>query len=371
MIKFSINQKFLTYALLGSLSLNAVGILVWGTSLIQTRKGAVRGSFTVKPENVVVATVKQEPMAIKERFSGTLSQESVTIVAETPGRIKNLNVKPGQTVKKGDLLIELEDSQARASLAEAEGQYNVKAKRYGYFKSLGQMASFRKRDLEESREEMNMALAMVNKQKATLENHKIRAPMPGVVGLLNNISVGSYVEPRQELSRLVSVNQNKIDVKVIFTVPEADASYLKEGQSVDVSVPSVDPLPIAARITAIDSYAHAGSHTVRVEALLRLDIAEAPRFRDGMHAEVEITIKEDPNAIVIPREAVAPGQDRRSHVFVVINGRAVKIEVFLNMRDDSRVQVTHGLKPGQIVITDPVEMMTDGRSVKIMGSGSL
>lgn len=351
---------FLSIFLLASLMVNG-GVVFMSWPYLKTffqRVDQEKTSMRVRHAvNVKASSVKQQEVLRKQTFSGVVKAAYVVpIMAEVQGRIKKINFHQGQSVKKDQLLIQLDDEQAKNSLKEAMAQLKVNRSNYSRqvqlkAKGYGSSAAFEKAEAE-----MMSAGAQVEKARIHLKYTRIMAPFDGDIGLVN-ISEGAQVQTGQEITRLVSNSSLMVE----FQVPEAEVRYIQQGQEAEVLVEGFDALPVPSFITAIEPYSDPIAHTITIKA--KLDNPDK-KFRDGAYARVTVALSTENQAIVIPKEAYMR-EDEQDFVFVIENGRAMKRPITVGIRDSDFIQVTEGLKPGEVVITDQGELLTDGFPVKI------
>lgn len=351
-----IKKTTLLYIVCGlSLTVNALFVwMYWPYFDFSEKTNAMRERSAMV---IQVSTVKQEPIARKKTFSGTIKAISaVQIISEIPGRIKKINFKQGEIVTKGTILIQLDDRQAKALLAEAEAQVKVTQANYDRQLILFNKSFGAKSALEQAQGQLASALASQEKARVNNKLTRIKAPFDGKIGLIN-VSEGASVSPNQEITRLVSSNPMEVE----FNVPEADVKDIHLEQDVDVLAEGYDSLPVIGKITAIAPYSDPVAHTITVKAMI--DNSEN-KFRDGAFASVTISLAYDENAIVVSKEAIVHERDQ-DFVFVIVNNRAQQRSVIVGVTDESRAQITDGLKPGEIVAIDPVELLSDGIPVRI------
>ncbi len=305
---------------------------------------------------IQIATAKKEAISRKIKVNGTIKAiNSVSIMSEAQGKITQINFKEGDKVKKGEILIQLEDSQARAKLKEAEGhvmlaQGNYTREKYLFDKNMGAKAR-----LEKAAAEKITAIAARDNAVAHLKQMRIEAPFDGKIGLIN-LSVGSQVTPNQEITRIVG---QAVEVK--FQVTEVEASYLKKGQEVDILAGGLETLPTTGKIVAINPYSDPVAHSVEVKASV---IDPEDKFHDGTFVPVIIGLTNDEEAVVIPKDAILSegGQD---FVFVVIGNRVQKKAVITGAIERNRIQIIDGIAVDDVVATDPIDVLVDGTPVKI------
>lgn len=352
------SQMFLWGFVLISTSVN-IGLIYYAWPYLRpsATKTETPGQKTIRPLLVQVAVAKKEAFAQKKKFLGTLKAAHVVpIVSEIQGRVTKIAFHQGDYVKKGQLLIQLDDMQPMAQLKEAEAQVKVAQANYGRQKTLFDKGYASQALLDKAEAEKDSALAMRGKAMVQLKLTRILAPFDGEIGL-SNLTVGSQVNNNQEITRLVGRDSMIVE----FQVAESEVRYIYPDQEVDVVAEGCDTLPIQAKIKAIEPYSDPVAHTVRVKAIFS---NPDNKFRDGAFANVTLALATDDQAIVIPKESVSNEGDS-AHVFVIKDNTARKKDVILGMEEGDFVQITNGIEEGEVVAVDPVEMLVDGSPVSI------
>jgi membrane fusion protein (multidrug efflux system) len=311
-----------------------------------------------KYRSSVIASVvhaQQGKIIRSETYAGTIQAENaVSILSEFQGRIKEILFKDGDRVQKGDVLIVMEDGQAKAAVQAAEASLKIQAVENKKNKHLVEKGALSKAVLEASEARYDEAYAKLENTRLSLDATRIKAPFDGVMGFLK-LSVGSHVSPNQEIARIVSDKKTFVE----FQVPEKEIRNMRVGQEVSVLSKGFDLLPVSAKISAVSPYSDPTSHTVQVRAFLE----EGALVQDGAFAEVRIDLGEEEQAVTVPQEAFESLDS--DYIYVFREGRAVKKNVIKGYEKDGMVQIVHGLDVGEVVIVDPVSSLTDGLPVRV------
>jgi membrane fusion protein (multidrug efflux system) len=171
------------------------------------------GGFAVPVEaiKVTVETAQRQTLAI-----GTFrSFESIIVRPEVTGRILDLPFRGGEKVTRGQVIVRLDDSVERATLAQAEARLALAKSNFARAQTLVARDAGTIKALDEARAGLLSAEADITLAKARLEKMSIAAPFDGVAGL-RKVSVGDYLSPGAEVVNLEQIDPLKID----FRVPE-------------------------------------------------------------------------------------------------------------------------------------------------------
>jgi membrane fusion protein, multidrug efflux system len=314
-------------------------------------------------EPTPVEAVKAKAGSILRRVStvGNLAAiQSVVLIPEVRGKIAKIYFEEGQNVKKGDPLFKIEDAIYRAKVKLAEGELAFRKEEYSRAiklleKNFGTLAM-----RDKTLSEMQVAEANLDEAKINLDNTVIKAPFDGVMGL-TEYSVGSYVTESTELAPIVDLNPIYVD----FSIPEAYLPYVHEGDIIDVTIEDFDILPVEATIKAIAPEIEPTTRTVTIRAEMpNKDLA----YRPNEFARVLVLAGKIEGAVLIP-EASIEREGEEEYVFLVVDNVAVKTTVSSGMRDGDEVEVTHGVKDGDLVVSAGQFNIHDGEEVTVVTQG--
>lgn len=323
------------------------------SSVTQVERG---GSRAGNGAPLKVSTFVVRPAAFSETVSATGSlraDEGVELQAETNGKVVAINFKEGTAVRKGDLLVKLNDADLRASLARAQYRRELaKTREHRYAQLLGQKVVTQD-DYDSALNDVNVQQAEMDLYQAQIAETEIRAPFDGVVGL-RYVSLGAFVNATTRIATLQRLDNLKVD----FAVPEKYTGRVVVGSPINFTVAG-GAQKFKGHIYAIDPRIDAGTRTLLIRALTdNRDGSLLP----GAFANIEFTLRELRDALLIPSEAVIPGLDEKN-VFVMSDGKAERRAVQTGTRTASTVHILSGLAPGDIVITSGIQQMRAGQPV--------
>ena len=311
-----------------------------------------------QPPGVIVAEAVMQPFPLSaEALGNARANEAVDIRPEITAAITRILFEEGQSVSKGDILLELENSEpladlaaARAALVDSESQYRRSAE---LFKTKVVSAS----QLEQLEARRDADLAAVRAAESRLAHTVIRAPFDGQLGL-RRVSMGSIVSPSTVITTLDDTSQIKLD----FDVPEVFLARLERGLTVTAHSAAWPDLEFHGEVISIDTRVDPVSRTITVRALLP---NEPSRLRAGMFLTVSM-LKEDVVSLLIPEQALIPERSKQ-FVFVVNDQDLVeRREVITGRRRPGQVEVLEGLSPGELVVTEGTQSARPGQPVRIV-----
>jgi membrane fusion protein, multidrug efflux system len=308
---------------------------------------------------VDVVAVAPEPFRETLFATGTLqAREAVILQAERPGLVREIRIEEGQPVRAGEVLVVLDDTELQAQLARAEAQLQLAGAMEARQRQLFENAELiSEAEYEQNLASLHIAQAETELIKAQLAKMRIAAPFDGVPGL-RRISVGTYLTPAVPICTF----QDVLHLKVDFSLPERYRTHLHPGQQVSFAVAGQSGR-FTAQITAIEPSVDVATRSVLVRA-------EVPnpdqRLAPGSFAEVEVALREIPDAILVPPIALVPGL-QRSTVFVYQEGRARERVVQSGLRTADSVQILEGLGPGDQLIVSGIMQLRSGMPVQVRG----
>ncbi|WP_310394246.1 efflux RND transporter periplasmic adaptor subunit [Hymenobacter sp.] len=301
---------------------------------------------------VVAATNLADEVAAT---GSVLAEESVIIKSELSGKITSLNIKEGQSVRKGQLLFSINADEAQAGIQKQE--YNIKLFRdqERRQRTLLDKEYISVQEYEQANNQLLTAQADLRALRATLDKAYVRAPFAGVLGL-NTTTVGTYVSPGTEITSLSRVRPVKID----FAVPGRFATSVRAGDVVSVLDETTNK-KYAAKVYAVDPQIDPVSRTQPVRARFANTNNE---LRPGAFVRVNLQLGETETALQVPTESVIPEASGYS-VYTVKNNKMVPKKVKIGIRSDKVIQITDGLAVGDSVLRTGILQVKPGDGVLI------
>ncbi len=347
------NYKKIVFTIIGAVLL----LFLVYNKLIKSSSGAEK-TGPVKKQAAIISAVVINPSTIEEKIftTGTImANEEVDLASEVSGKVVKISFNEGTKVKKGDLLVKINDSELQALLLKTM-----------YSKKLAEEKEFRQRKMLEkeaiSKEEYDVALSELNKLdaeiqqiKAQIEKTEIRAPFDGVIGL-RTVSEGSYINPSAYVAKLQNINPLKID----FSVPEKYFNRVNVGNQISFTVQGLDK-KFTGKVYAIEPKIDPNTRTLKLRAICKNDKLE---LFPGSFAQVELVLRKIDNALVIPTEALT-SDIKGQKVFVINGGKAFERQVVTGIRQDRNIQIVSGINEGDTVVTKGILNIKPGGPVKI------
>ena len=373
----ALKNKYVVFAVLGLAV--ASGAAWWFQSparSARTGTPAPQGNAAAKPgaqgpaKPVMVEATKVRQMTMRddaEAVGSLRSRRSVVLRPEISGRITQLNFSDGQRVRKGQLLVQLDDQLPRAQVQQSRAELSIARANHKRNQELVAQGFISQRSVDESAANLEVAEAKLALAEATAQRLRIVAPFDGIAGI-RGVNVGDYLKDGADI-----VNVEDLDaVYVDFRLPERLQNKVKTGQTARVAFDALPGVQYSAVVLAINPQIDADGRSLAVRGCIdnrRLQL------RPGMFARVTAVFGERSDANVVPEEAIVP-DGAAPYVLRVVAGTeegsqvAKRTPVRLGARTPGFVEVVEGLSPMDVVITAGQQrLQRDGMAVRVVELG--
>lgn len=316
----------------------------------------VKPQESKKALNVNGQIIKPHLITDQLFVSGKLMpDEEVDLSFETSGKIIDINFTEGSSVKKGQLLAKVNDSQLQAQLARLEAQMPLAEDRVFRQNALLQRDAVSKEAYEQVKTELATLHADIENVKASIAMTELRAPFDGVIGL-RQVSTGAYASPTTVIAKLTKITPLKVE----FAVPERYARQIRKGTNLTFKIEGKLE-EFKAQVYATESSIDPETHTLTVRAIYP---NHNGLLLPGRYADVSLKQEEISDAIAIPSEAIVPEMGKNK-VFVYRSGKAYPVDVEIGIRTEAEIQIVKGLSAGDTILTSGTLQLRTGMPVTI------
>jgi HlyD family secretion protein len=381
---------------------------------------AVAGYFL---RNVILGTPVGTYEAVRSDLVQTvvasgriMTPQRVSVGAEITGRVARIPVQEGQNVSRGDVLIELNDKDERAAVAQAQAtvaqaeakvrqlrevglpaaeqglvqaQANATQARQQYDRSKDLKAKGfvsqsalddAQRNLDVAESQLRAARLQVQSNspagsdyamaqtaleqargslgvaQAKLDQTVIRAPVDGTL-IARSVEPGNVAQPGKDLMVLAPAGETQ----VVVQIDEKNLAQLKLGQR---ALGSADAYP-RERFAAELVYINPGIDALRGSVEVKLRVPDPPNYlRQDMTVSVDIEVARSAATVVVPADAVRDANSAQPWVLAVDGWQARRRAVKLGLKGDGRIEVLEGVAPGDRLISAADGMVRDGQRVR-------
>lgn len=394
----TVGLKILILAIL--LFIGAVAASGWVIfSRLHDRTGPSKRGKASRPFPVEVAEIQRGPIELRRSFSGALEARAEFVVApKVSGRVEKLYVNLSDTVRRGQVVGELENAEyvqavaqakadlvvAKANLAMAKNALEIANREFERTKKLLKRGIASDSEFDTARADklskqaqLEVADAQVTKAASSLETANIRLGYTKVTaswtgGSDHRVVAERYLDEGQTVAAnaplLLIVELHPI-VGVVY-VTEKDYARLRPGQIVLMTTDAYPDEQFPGRIDRIAPVFSKSTRQARVE--MTIDNSQH-RLKPGMFIRAKVVLERVPETTTVPQQALTVRNDKTGIFVVSEDGRSVSwLEVKVGIREGNRVQV-EGEGLSGLVVTLGQQLVDDGSSITIAGmqSGSL
>lgn len=365
-----------TYFIVAVLGLAGAGTAAWwlqraapsaapGAAAPQGKAPGAGKGAAPQPVSVEVARVRSMAIHDEAQAVGSLrSRRSVVLRPEVSGRVTQLHFSDGARVRKGQVLVQLDDQLPRAQVQQAQAELSIARANHQRNRDLVAQGFVSQRSLDESAASLEVAQAKLALAEATAARLRLVAPFDGMAGL-RNVHVGDYLKDGADIVNIEDIDSVFVD----FRLPERYQGQIRVGQVAQVELDALPGERYPAQVRAIDPQIDANGRSVSVRASI-----DNPRLqlRPGMFARVTLRFDTRAHALVVPEEAIVP-QGSSPYVLTVVPGQkdgsliAQRVPVLLGLRTQGLVEVQDGLALDDRVVTAGQQrVQRDGAPVRVV-----
>ena len=328
-------------------------ILLVLLTLASCKKGG--GPPKDAPVPVELVAVEVGPLLETLRATGTLeAEESVDLRPEVDGEVTSIQMTEGETVKKGSLILQIDESKQQATVAEAEADFRLSEDTLRRADMLLADGTISKQEHDQTHAAYRRSEAALNLARKRLTEYTLTAPFDGILGR-RFVSIGQYVSPQTVLVRIYDLDRMKLD----FSVPERYSARIKPGQTLSLSVTAHGEEKFSGEIYLVEPQVEVTTRSVQVRAYIP---NSDHRLKPGMFADVTLSVGTKDSALTIPEDCLFP-QTGGFAVYRDAGGVAELVPVETGLRIPGRVEILNGLKAGDLVARSGNLRLSPGRKL--------
>lgn len=317
---------------------------------------------SVNFETVATASVAQALPTI-----GSISSiHQVTIAPEVSGKVTRIDFVPGQPVKKGDIIVQLNDATEQADLASARAQQKLAAVTLKRNEELLAKGHVSQAALDQAQSQYDAATAAIAHSQSMVAKKTLRAPFDGVLGI-RQTEVGHYLEAGKAVVMLTDMQ----NLYVEFTLPEQARPQLSLGQNITMTVDAYPGQTFTAVLAVIDPQVNVATRTIKMQAVAD---NSAGLLMPGMFANLNVGLPDMTGKVSIPETALDYSLYGNSAYVIEESGKnekgepifkAKRITVQTGPTVDGRIVIESGLKAGDRIVTTGLSKLFDGAQLAL------
>ncbi len=336
----------------------------------QAQKDNKPAQIQVAPEDVL--TVQSDTLASGPVVTGSIEPERrADLRAEVSAVVLQVLKENGEPVKRGDVLVKLDETALRDSLASANeavrvatlavDQANRKLERMKTLRASGMASAQALDDAEIARNSAQSELSAAKSRAAAARQQMartvVRAPFDGIV-TDRKVSAGDTATIGKELVKVIDPNSMRFEGRV----PADSVATVKVGQKVNFRVNGYGEQRFSGIVKRIDPAANA--ITRQVEVLVEFADKNQPRVA-GLYAEGRVDA-ESSEALMLPESALVKAGDK-AYTWRIKDKTLSQVDLVVGARDPrtGNVEIKQGLKSGDIVLRAPTSNLKDGQKVEM------
>ncbi|MEI6351396.1 MAG: efflux RND transporter periplasmic adaptor subunit [Verrucomicrobiota bacterium] len=304
------------------------------------------------PVLVRVQTVEAKPHIATEEVTGSVRAKLRSVIeAKSMGRIETMLVAPGQRVKRGDVLVQLDAREIQAKLDQARALRDQSEKNLQRSTALLANKVTTQADFDNVQSVNRVAKAALAEAETALGYMTITAPFDGVI-TRKSTDVGDLATPGKALLEM----EDPAALRFEADVPEAIIGSIASGAGLTVRTGTVET---TGTVSEIAPAADAQSRTF----LVKLDLPQAPGLRAGQFGRVAVPVSETSVLRILASALILRGQ--MEVVFVVQNGRAQLRLVKTGKRFGGEVELVSGIEAKEQVVVENATRLSDGQRLEV------
>jgi membrane fusion protein (multidrug efflux system) len=326
------------------------------TRLEEAKKAAMKKEVPVV--RVITLTLKPRRLVDKINLPAQVEpSEEVWVKSEVPGQVVKVLVKEGQRVKRGQVLVRLDDRDYRTRLARTEANYKLAKLNYDRTEALVKKKIAAPTKLDEIEAQLKDLTAQRTEAQLALSRTRISSPTSS---LLNEIEAkkGDFLAVGDPVAQILEIDH----VKVIVGVPESDVAAIFDLEEAEVIIEALGKRRVKGKKVFLSRQPRSLARLFDLE--LRVPNPDG-RILPGMFARVELVKQVFNQALAIPLYAVISQGDEYL-AFVEQEGRARRRNITPGVLAGWQVQVTSGLEAGDRVIVVGHRLLDDGQEVEVI-----
>ncbi len=314
-------------------------------------KPGMKGPMPVK---ALLIKTKVVPQNIQT--GGTLlAEEQTELRFEVSGKITSIHFEEGKAVKKGQLLVKMDDATLKAQEEKIKTQVKLFEDLEKRQKELLGKEGISQIDYLRTQSELDAARADLKLLKEQIRKTELTAPFDGTIGL-KWVSVGAVVGPETRIAAIQNIQRLKVE----FSLPEKFAGRIKPGSKIDF-VSAGSSKSYQAEVYALEPNVDANTRNIVIRAITKNDGQLYP----GSFVSVKLALQTIDDAIMIPTASIIPVL-KGQKVYVAVGDSVVEKMVKIGLRTENELQITEGLQKGDTLITSALMQLKKGAKIKVV-----
>jgi len=328
------------------------------------------GLLKKKPDGPVAGPAQNTTLQVEARllkatpFDNTLvitgsilANESLELKSESSGKVTRINFKEGGHVAQGELLVQINDEEIRAQIEKQRYMQKLNKDNEYRQRQLFKKEAISQEEYDNALNRLNTTISDIKVLEAQRQKTRVYAPFEGTIGL-RYVSTGAYVTP----STVIATLYNNSPAKIEFAVPSRYSAMMAVGKKIRFTIENDTARVFAGEVYAIEPRINEDTRTLTLRALA--DNSKGLLI-PGQFVKVDLILDSNPRALLIPTQAVIPGQSGQK-VYIANGGKAKEVVIQTGTRTNLNIEVISGLTPGDTVITTGILQLRNELPIQIV-----
>ena len=321
---------------------------------ITTIEKEIGSTNPVVVKNVTIFNTKKTTFYNYIEIQGKVDvEQNVTVNPELPGIITAVYATVGQQVSKGQVLAQIDDKVLQQNIAQLQTQLDLSINLYQRQKNLWDQkigTEIQFLNAKTQKEVLERQMDVLRQQQAM---YKIKSPINGAIEKMD-LKIGQAVAPGTQA--IQAINPNSIKAKA--QVAESYLGKINQGNEVRVIFPDI-PDSLDTKISFAAKVIDLKSRSFDIE----INLSPNKKYRANMITVLKVIDYKNPNAIVIPINAIL-NTEKGKYVFEVVNGKAKRTEIKAGRTIEGKTEVLAGLGENAKIVVTGIEDLSEGDTVK-------
>ena len=299
-------------------------------------------------------------------FQGSLdTDQNVVIYPELPGLLKNIYVKQGNKVKKGQIIAKISDNGLTDQLEQLKLQRNLAKTTFERQKKLWDQkigSEIQYLQAETNFKGLEKKISQMRDQEGKT---RILAPFDGTIDDVI-ADIGSNLAPGlTPILRIINIEKMKVSAEI----PEIHIPYIKKNKNVKIYIPILDK-QILGKISSVGNFINPNNRSFSIEIKL---LNKSNELKPNMTVSLEINDYENKSAILIPSKDILEDEEGNFYVYKLVidsneNYKSNKVMIQKGKSYNNMTEIKSGLKENDLIINDGLRQVEDGQIVKVIST---
>ena len=299
-------------------------------------------------------------------FQGSLdTDQNVVIYPELPGLLKNIYVKQGEKVKKGQIIAKISDNGLTDQLEQLELQRNLAKTTFERQQKLWDQKIGSEIQYLQAKTNFKSLEKKISQMRDQEGKTRILAPFDGTIDDII-ADIGSNLAPGlTPILRIINIEQMKVSAEI----PEIHIPYIKQNKNVKIYVPILDK-QILGKISSVGNFINPNNRSFSIEIKL---LNKSNELKPNMTVSLEINDYQNDSAILIPSKDILEDEEGNFYVYKLVidsneNYKSNKVMIQKGKAYNNMTEIKSGLKENDLIINDGLRQVEDGQIVKVIST---